>query len=79
MEAPKRQQPGIAERLAVLEPEFANIVEAIEQTPTPGTALDDLLDAAAASWTARRIAAGTALCLGQAEADETGFPMAIWA
>ena len=63
--------------MAALSPEFDNL------SPSPpsisGANLDDLLDAAAAGWTARRMAAGTAMILGQGELDETGYPMAIWA
>ena len=38
----------------------------------------DMLDAAAAAWTARRIASGDAERLGNDETDEGGFPMSIW-
>ena len=77
MERSKRQLPGQAERLAVLVPEFSNLAEL--PAPGPGATIDDLLDAAAAAWTARRMAAGTAMILGQDEIDETGYPMAILA
>ncbi|MYH97593.1 MAG: DUF429 domain-containing protein [Acidimicrobiia bacterium] len=77
MSASKRQPAGQAERLTALAPEFDNL----DTTPQPlsGATLDDLLDATAAAWTARRMAAGTAKILGQGEVDETGYPMAIWA
>ena len=77
MSVSKRQPVGQAERMAALAPEFDNL-----GTVPPslrGATLDDLLDAAAAAWTARRMAAGTAMVLGQGELDETGYPMAIWA
>lgn len=77
MSASKRQPAGQTERLAALISEFDNLA-AVPEPPT-GAALDDLLDAAAAAWTARRMAADTAKTLGQGEADETGYPMAIWA
>ena len=77
MGASKRQPDGQAERLAALEPEFDNL-DATPPLPKAAT-LDDLLDAAAAAWTARRMAAGTARILGQGEVDATGYPMAIWA
>ena len=77
MSFPKRQQQGAAERLDALESEFADLDAALH--PPRGAALDDLLDATAAAWTARRMAAGTAMALGQGELDETGYPMAIWA
>ena len=44
--------------------------------PRPGR--DDRLDAAAAAWTARRLASGAADCLGAGEYDDTGYPMNIW-
>ncbi|MDE0115875.1 MAG: DUF429 domain-containing protein [bacterium] len=77
MAMPKRQPAGQAERLAALAPEFDNLDAAPE--PPTGATIDDLLDAAAAAWTARRMAAGTAMILGQGKVDETGYPMAIWA
>jgi len=77
MSASKRGPPGQAERLAALAPEFANLAEV--PAPLPGATIDDLLDAAAAAWTARRMAAGTAQNLGQGEVDETGYPMAVLA
>ena len=77
MESSKRQPPGQTERLAVLAPEFSNLAEV--PAPVPGATIDDLLDAAAAAWTARRMAAGTARIMGQGESDETGYPSAIWA
>ena len=77
MEASKRQPAGQAERLAALTPEFDNIDSA--PAPLSGASLDDLLDAAAAAWTARHMAAGTAKILGRGQVDATGYPMAIWA
>ena len=41
---------------------------------------DDVLDAAAAAWTGRRIAAGSAVCFAASnEIDASGRPAAIWA
>jgi len=77
MSASKRQPGGQAERLAALAPGFDNLDAA--PAPLSGATLDDLLDAAAAAWTARRMAADTAITLGDGEADATGYPMAIWA
>ncbi|MFI9785911.1 DUF429 domain-containing protein [Kitasatospora sp. NPDC051984] len=40
---------------------------------------DDVLDAAAAAWSAQRIATGTAACLPEVpEQDIGGRPVAIW-
>lgn len=87
----KSYQPGVAERLAVLEQHFPNIVEAallegITTRPVSGEegrkplapAVDDVLDAAAAAWTARRVAMGQAMRLGGDGEDEGGYPMSIW-
>ena len=86
----KSYQPGVAERLAVLGQHFPNIVEAAlltgitgrpasgeegEKPLAPG--LDDVLDAAAAAWTGRRLALGQAKRLGGCAEDENGFPMSI--
>ena len=81
MSVSKRQPAGEEERLEVLAEVFPNIAEVAVSTPPPGPprpGLDDLLDAAAAAWTARRIVAGDADCLGAGEHDETGYPMHIW-
>jgi len=41
--------------------------------------VDDILDAAAAAWSARRVAAGTAVCLpAEPEVFGDGLPAAIW-
>ena len=77
----KSRQAGVAERLALLKGHFPNIVEAAVATeitgpPTPG--LDDVLDAVAAAWTARRLVSGDARALGCCDLDETCYPMKIW-
>ena len=71
---------GAEQRLAALTDHFPNIADALRAplADTPKAALDDVLDAAAAAWTARRIASGDAICLGEGEFDETGHPMHIW-
>lgn len=81
MASSKRKLAGLQERSAALAGVFGNIAEAALLAPLsapcePG--LDDLLDAAAAAWTARRIVSGHAECLGAGEHDETGYPMHIW-
>lgn len=81
MSVGKRHQAGVAERLEALSAVFPNIVDAAVLTPVPGpphASLDDLLDAAAAAWTCRRVYSGEARCLGAGEIDETGYPMNIW-
>lgn len=77
----KREMAGQEERLALLRPQFSNIDTALaEAADRPDSALDryDLLDAAAAAWTARRIASRTAEDLRGGEYDDDGFPMSIW-
>ena len=81
MSASKRKPAGEQERLDVLAEAFPNIAEVAVSAPPPGPPrpqLDDLLDAAAAAWTARRIATEQAECLGAGEQDEAGYPMHIW-
>jgi len=47
--------------------------------PAGSAAVDDVLDAAAAAWTARRLAAGTAVPMPDPpERDAAGRPVAIW-
>ena len=84
LQHPKRYQAGIAERLALLESCFGRITESAVLSPLAGPphpALNDLLDAAATAWTARRIAAGHATQLGAADGhvplDDAGFPLTI--
>ncbi len=84
MTHPKRYQAGVAERLTLLRPCFAGITESAVLSPLAGPphpALDDLLDAAAAAWTARRIAAGDAEHLGAVDGhiplDNLGYPLTI--
>lgn len=81
MASSKHKLAGLQARAAALAGAFPNIAEAALGTSLPGPCepgLDDLLDAAAAAWTARRIVSGHAECLGAGEHDETGYPMHIW-
>lgn len=66
----KKLAEGAARRRALLRSEGIEL----PTSPPRGAALDDLLDAGAAAWTARRIARGTALRLPEDPAD--GAP--IW-
>ena len=81
MRASKRTHSGVDERLAALDGVFPNTADVVhgKMGGSPRASLDDRLDALAAAWTARRIASGEALCLGEGEFDETGYPMNIWA
>ena len=78
MSISKRRRGGLAERLAVLAPEFDDLQWELVHKIRP-CEMHDLFDAVAAAWTARRMAAGTAKILGQGEVDETGYPMSILA
>jgi len=78
----KSLQAGVAERLALLERHFPDIVDAAvrtQRTGPPHPGLDDVLDAVAAAWTARRLIQGKAVRLGGCEEDPCGYPMNIWA
>ena len=84
LQHPKRYQAGIAERLTLLSSCYARITESAVLEPLvgpPHPTLDDLLDAAAAAWTARRVAAGRATHLGSSvervQTDGAGFPLGI--
>ncbi len=75
---PKKDLAGVAERCDLLEPHFPTIRMLLTTSSLPGVAVDDLLDAYAAAWTARRMATGEAVLLGDAEArDKTGFRLTI--
>ena len=77
MEHSKSKPPGRAERLALLHREFPGTVDrALAERRSLHCALDDLLDAFAALWTACRIARGIAVILPERpEYDAEGLPM----
>ncbi len=73
---PKRTAAGRAERLGAL----AAVVDGAELLLAhlpPGVAPDDVLDACALTWTARRLAAGRAERLGDGSVDRRGLRMEI--
>jgi predicted RNase H-like nuclease len=72
---PKRTAAGRAERLAALRTAFPD-VDAHLPAPHPGARSDDVLDAFATAWTARRVAAGTAEHIG-GNLDERGLRMEV--
>ncbi len=77
----KKLGPGVAERVALLEERFPNFWEAaLRMTPgaRPLPGFDDMLDAAAAAWSARRLVSGEAIRLGGHQCDTEGYPMNIW-
>lgn len=78
----KRSERGQTDRLKLLSLHFSGIDTTVEESagapPEGALRRYDLLDAAAAAWTARRLASGDAERLGNDERDEGGFPMSIW-
>jgi predicted RNase H-like nuclease len=79
MRLAKRRLPGRNERLALLRPIFGEVpVQAVQALRRHGALPDDVLDAFAALWTARRILAGQAIVLPeQPPRDGAGLPMQI--
>ena len=74
----KKTWRGVHERLALL---AANGIELPEDLGLAGdvAGVDDVVDAAAAAWTARRVAAGDAVSHPAPPEDLDGWPAAIWA
>jgi predicted RNase H-like nuclease len=75
MAAPKRTAAGRAARVAALAPVMGEI-ELLVTGRLPGTAPDDVLDACALAWSARRLADGRGEIVG-GEVDGTGLPMQV--
>jgi len=73
----KKKREGRDERAALLRPHFGEAIEtALGDLPRLGCAADDLIDAFAALWTARRIVAGTAISIPETPVRDTfGLPM----
>lgn len=72
----KRTLEGRGERVAVLREGFGLDVTPLVDRPPTGAARDDVLDAIALAWTARRYVAGSSIRLGD-EADGTGLRMEV--
>lgn len=79
MAFPKKRADGRNERLAMLRPLFGEApIQAAAALGSSGAAMDDVLDAFAALWSARRIATGSATVLPLAPPrDAYGLPMRI--
>ena len=71
----KKSAGGALERLALL---ARHGIELGRLRETGGTPLDDVLDAAAAAWSAQRIATGDALCLPDSPEPVGVRTVAIW-
>lgn len=72
----KRSAEGRAERLALLARPFPRSRGVLSRR-VPGAAADDVLDAAAAAWSARRWATGTAVVLTDGSVDSRSLPMRV--
>ncbi|SHN50660.1 Predicted nuclease (RNAse H fold) [Geodermatophilus obscurus] len=72
---PKPSARGQAQRIRALEP-VLDVLDALADAP-PRVPAVDALDACAAAWSARRIADGTAECVGDGAIDARGRPMRI--
>jgi predicted RNase H-like nuclease len=82
MRHPKRSSFGFAERLDLVRTVFGRAAEEIrEKLPPAAVHDDDILDALAALWTARRIHSGSAVKLprGAEQLDDCGLPMRMLA
>ncbi len=73
----KRTAKGADERLGLLAPVFPNIEYHAAHRP-PHVGLDDLLDAAVASWAALRGSRGDMDCVCVTERDEKGLSVGIY-
>jgi predicted RNase H-like nuclease len=77
--APKKSWHGMVERRAALAREGIGL-DHIDPHVGALVGIDDLLDAAAVAWSARRLRSGHAIALPDPpERDASGRPMAIWA
>lgn len=73
----KKSKVGVSERVTVLTPVFPEIQRHFANRP-PHVGVDDLLDAAAAAWTAIRLSRGEAQRVCEPECDDKGLEVTIW-
>lgn len=77
--APKKTWFGMLERRDALE-RCGLVLDHIRDLAATRAAVDDMLDAGAAAWTATRVAANEAIVIPEErEVDDQGRPVAIWA
>jgi predicted RNase H-like nuclease len=77
--ASKHSWAGVSERRTALDSAGLNL-DGVDGEAARRAGVDDMLDAAAAAWTARRIAHGHAVAIPEsAPIDTNGRPIAIWA
>ena len=74
----KKKEAGFNERLGLLLREFPDIQRLLVDDRPPSVGKDDLLDAAAAAWTALRRHRGEAVCICKPECDDRGLFVAIF-
>lgn len=75
----KKTLPGAMHRRALLGGEGVELPASLDRAAFRGVGLDDLHDAAAMAWTARRVALGEAVSIpSQPEVFSDGWPSAIW-
>jgi len=74
--ASKKTARGVGERLTLLRPLIDDLDALLAGAPAK-VPVDDVLDAIAAAWSARRIANGTADVYGEPERDDEGFALGI--
>ena len=74
--ASKKSAIGVGQRLVQLR-SYVPCVDDVLLTSPEKVPVDDVLDAIAAAWSARRIAAGTATIFGPPERDDEGFAFGI--
>ena len=72
----KKTKDGAAEGMSVLRAVFPDLERHLANRP-PRVGADDLLDAAAAAWTALRLHTGEALPICTPERDEKGLAVTI--
>jgi predicted RNase H-like nuclease len=73
----KKTKAGVNERLDLLQPVFPGVERYLQDRPA-NVAKDDLLDAAVAAWTARRLWKGEARHVCKPELDVNGLETTIW-
>jgi predicted RNase H-like nuclease len=73
VDAPKATARGLAQRVRALE-SVMDVLDALADAP-PGVPAVDALDACAAAFSAARLAAGAAECVGDGTTDTRGRPM----
>lgn len=75
----KKTAGGVGQRIALLESRFGSLTPALASVGD-GPVIDDVLDAIAAAWTARRVLDGEAEWFGGAESDapdDEGFVLPV--